>query len=519
MAPRKSVSHDIKCQAEAHFLKCASAWSVNATHASDYGIDFSVELFKPSNEISGVEAHVQLKGESRPRYVQDGRFVSVSIKVTHLEYYLTQKLIPVYLVVVDTTAGKGFFLDLFTYQDQLPTNWQSQATCTIRVPTSNPIEEVDHWENDIRAAHARVASPAFHSRRTKSLIEQRHPGVLVDVTADAAMTRIKVLQAPDMPFTLTFEGPRDSLAKLNEQAFGRGEPVDLNDLGIQGRAAGVPTADDKAEIPISHVHCHNHRQGTLKLEARSRHLNRSAELWFDGQWHGGSSQLMMEVGFDDRSLMVVCRLTTDALGHRSLTCDCSINTGLWLGKQLRDIYGLSRHSSFFSILAAADSEVDLHFFMDNLGIGSATNALKNQPTDTFVLAAWLAMAKVGLDEFGAANVRLPNEITNEHVDEIRCLHTLAVTGQLDRRIEKFFMAFAGDELPLGSGTAIDGEVHARLEQFAVPLFGEQVPIGPVELKFPGSAAVIVDHPTQAGAKQMVVSDTHAKLMRVRPSNS
>lgn len=519
MAPRKSVSHDIKRQAEAHFLKCATSWSVNATNASDYGIDFSLELFKPSNEISGVEVHVQLKGESRPRYIQDGRFVSVPIETQHLDYYLNQKLIPVYLVVVDTTENKGFFLDLFSYQPQLPARWKSQTTCAIRVPTSNRLEDAEQWENDIRAAHARVSSPAFHTRRTKSLIEQRHPGVVVDVTADASMTHIKVVQSPDTPFTLSFEGPHESLVKLSEQAFGRGEPVDLDDLGIQGRAAGVPTVEDQAEVPISSLHCHSHRQGMVKLEARSQKLNRSSELSFDGQWRGGSSQLTMTVGFEDNSFKIVSRVAVDANRHRSLTCDCSMDTRLWLGRQIRDVYGLSRHSGFFSILAASDSELDLHFYMDNLEIGIATNALQDQPSHAFVLAGWLAMAKLGLEELGVSSMLLPDEMTNKYVDEIWCLHTLAHTNQIDRKIEKFFMSFEGDELPLGPDDPIDGEMHARLEGFAVPLFGEQVQIGPVELKIPGSAARIAEHPTRVGAKQVVVSNTRVKMMRVKLPSS
>ncbi|WP_224970442.1 DUF4365 domain-containing protein [Acinetobacter oleivorans] len=79
----------------------------------DHGIDYEVEIKDTLGKALGEDNvfKIQVKGEENCSYINDGQFVSHSIKVERLKYYLSFN-IPVVLVVVDVTLERVFWVSI-----------------------------------------------------------------------------------------------------------------------------------------------------------------------------------------------------------------------------------------------------------------------------------------------------------------------------------------------------------------------------------------------------------------------
>ncbi|WP_162579990.1 DUF4365 domain-containing protein, partial [Acinetobacter baumannii] len=86
---------------------------------------------------------IQVKGEENCSYINDGQFVSHSIKVERLKYYLSFN-IPVVLVVVDVTLEKVFWVsitDSEKIREQIETT--SDENKSVHLPIQNELIRKD----------------------------------------------------------------------------------------------------------------------------------------------------------------------------------------------------------------------------------------------------------------------------------------------------------------------------------------------------------------------------------------
>lgn len=80
---------------------------------NDFGIDGEIELKDKSGRAVGKNSifKVQIKGEENSNYIKKGKFLSFTLKIERLKYYLEFK-VPVILVVVEISSEKIFWLPI-----------------------------------------------------------------------------------------------------------------------------------------------------------------------------------------------------------------------------------------------------------------------------------------------------------------------------------------------------------------------------------------------------------------------
>ncbi|POA96887.1 hypothetical protein C2134_20295 [Chromobacterium sinusclupearum] len=78
----------------------------------DYGIDGEIEITSPKDMATGFIFKVQIKGQQKVSYIDQGTYVSFDMPVERLRYYMLQIETPIILVVVDVTDEKIFWASL-----------------------------------------------------------------------------------------------------------------------------------------------------------------------------------------------------------------------------------------------------------------------------------------------------------------------------------------------------------------------------------------------------------------------
>jgi len=114
----------------------------------DIHIDYFVETASGS-EPSGMDFGVQLKGTKLLRLTK--RFAKFPLKTKHLKYYLDQVRRPVFLIVVDVSQEKGYWLFLQRWaQEELKNKtWRDQKSITIRIPIDNSLANLQMFQGEI----------------------------------------------------------------------------------------------------------------------------------------------------------------------------------------------------------------------------------------------------------------------------------------------------------------------------------------------------------------------------------
>ena len=124
--------------------KCPTNWSIQEPN-EDYGIDYYIRVFEddPIGEATKIFFAVQLKGVKRLK--SNKTHVSFSMKTDTLDFYLTKVSEPVFLVVVDTSLNKIYWLFLQKYINETLNienpNWKGQKTVTLKILKKNNFKD------------------------------------------------------------------------------------------------------------------------------------------------------------------------------------------------------------------------------------------------------------------------------------------------------------------------------------------------------------------------------------------
>ena len=107
--------------------------------ARDYGIDVTMFHFSQNGEVENGEVRFQLKATERLQKVDDGRFISITIKTADLRYWALE-LFPFILVVHDAVATESYWLPVQQYVKDHSGNLNlDQHTVNLRIPISNRV--------------------------------------------------------------------------------------------------------------------------------------------------------------------------------------------------------------------------------------------------------------------------------------------------------------------------------------------------------------------------------------------
>lgn len=239
---QRPESHVTDEQARRYFANCTPPEWVSNPLNGDYGKDYHIELTRDGGRV-GRAFYVQLKGTRHCKYTDGGTVVSFPLERKYLNHYAAEAKLPVFLVVVDLEAGKGFWLFTQEYLAQ-HTGWDERTSYTLRIPTANRLEDTAAFTQAItRGMEWMVEAQQKPVRdRVKQLIrnlEAKDPRYRVEASFSENVDRLRLI--PNEPVDLKFHvipKKKKLLAKMQADFLDRGLPVafEAGELAVEGSA-------------------------------------------------------------------------------------------------------------------------------------------------------------------------------------------------------------------------------------------------------------------------------------------
>ena len=139
--PRRTREHIIASQSQNYIEK----FFIDKGHivdrpgaGADYGFDLFVSTCDAEGYAEGGDIRIQLKGSDKFKLVDGRRFLSLAIDVAHYNLWMESPM-PVFLVLYDASAGRGYWLYVQEYfaADPARNPAPGARSITVRVPVEN----------------------------------------------------------------------------------------------------------------------------------------------------------------------------------------------------------------------------------------------------------------------------------------------------------------------------------------------------------------------------------------------
>lgn len=165
--PQDIASGQIGSRARAivHYIFNSDYWEYREETGNDVGIDCSFELIENDKWI-GHRIYCQIKGTKTPKFICNDMYISVSMKISTLNYALTHAE-SFLLICVDVITEKAYYLPIQEYFiadntlfDKLNSE---QENLTLRIPADNVVTQDN--ANLVEIAKSRYvggATPRLH---------------------------------------------------------------------------------------------------------------------------------------------------------------------------------------------------------------------------------------------------------------------------------------------------------------------------------------------------------------------
>lgn len=255
---KRPKAHQIDDRAQAILRELLPHSWVSNDQRNDYAKDFLVEVGDDDDEMSGDAFYVQLKGQENPTFVSDGHFLSFSLETKHAKYYLDNvKDLPVFLVVVDVTSKKGYWLFLQEFLDELD-GWRKRKSVAIRIPVQNELSnsvtlhtEVTRAKKWLRLRHPESIHDAIAARAEQ--IRKRDDRFDVEITATGKSVNHKLLPKENVKVKLIFRGDRDKLNPKLDELVNKGQVVEFapGELAIDGTKLFDDLVDSPSKLQVA----------------------------------------------------------------------------------------------------------------------------------------------------------------------------------------------------------------------------------------------------------------------------
>jgi hypothetical protein len=104
----------------------------------DYGIDLFIATYDSSGTVENGEIRIQLKATDAPKWVQDGKYLTVRVDQGDFRHWLMEPM-PVILAVYDAPNDTAYWLYVQAHfeSDRGARFDKAGATMTVRIPQAN----------------------------------------------------------------------------------------------------------------------------------------------------------------------------------------------------------------------------------------------------------------------------------------------------------------------------------------------------------------------------------------------
>lgn len=358
---KRPKQHEIDTAAQNIFRSLIpTAWVINE-HRNDYGKDYHVELGN-AGVMTGEGCFVQLKRTAQVQKSRDHLAISFSLEKKYAIYYadkITQ--LPVFLVVVDVTTKKAWFVFLQQFLNDNP-KWRQKDSATVYLPLGNDLAGSNSFQEAILKAKEwlRKRNPfAIHDALgiAKEQVEAIDPRCAVRVVADSeGEVRYEIRPKEPIPMTMTIKGDKDQIGpKL--AGFAKGELVTFGpgECKIEGSDHFKDFHKKGGAIQIA-----SKQPATLVFKLLDAAKNVVATLSnIGGEFQAGVSEAVFSGSLPNSPFAITFgpfRPTTSELCLK-------MNETLWRGQRLSALAYFTQLHTFFTESKAATG-FDAHWYKD-----------------------------------------------------------------------------------------------------------------------------------------------------------
>jgi hypothetical protein len=299
----------------------------------DFHIDYKVELVE-AGELSGINFGVQLKGWVPKKGRRKGPCYSLSTK--HLRYYVEKCTLPIFLVLVDVTAEKCYWVFVQQHaKEKLKPNWENQKKIMVHFSERDELSgeqliAIIRTANDyVRELHPGSVQAAVSHQKTK--FEAKYPQLFFDVSYGGGKMHLDVQPKGEMP--LTIRVPAEVHLKAIQECFEKGKDVQFSTTGVQ--FVGSPFFDE-------HV---NEKPGLVRLLKEPIGHGEAQISWTDetgpaflvipGKFKRGSKFITFQGGLDGSPLALETWFSPQALDQGQVpNSHFLFGVHHWHGKQV-----------------------------------------------------------------------------------------------------------------------------------------------------------------------------------------
>lgn len=511
MAPSRPVQHEIDKRARGILDEALASWASTNLHAEDYGIDYSAEVFSRSNSREmktalGLDFQIQLKGTRSPRIVDNSFAFSFETKL--LLHFLTNKRIPVFLVVIDVERREGAFVFLQQIALELAPGWQDQETVTIRLPIRNSIHDASCFERAVREADKQMTTlrpgsvrAAVNSEIAK--IKLQNPQVQhVSVTATEEATTFAIHLKPDAAGQLTFHGQEPQINEFFHHAVEKGELVAPSDYQVTVSTSGI-TLGSAAESSIKQLQLCRKAPGSLRISGwrDGRELG-SIELW--GEWVAGTKFGTLTAALPNR-LMSATVSMADKVDDRGVKVDFSFSFDLsdWVDKDIG--VGLAYFDQLNRLFAPLDETDSLRFetLIQGNFVGAVLTPLREMEWARIAHANLTAISKARYISLRTGTrLKLSVPLNAKLVDEIDFAHRLLTGERVPLSVTRSTCTTSGGEREFKLGDTELVDITLRQSSHTCEVLSEQVDCGPSDVHFEQATLRAVDVRTVDGLQHV-----------------
>lgn len=475
--------HDIDQAAQAIFRSVLPPSWPPHEEKPDYYVDYGVKIFE-GGKITGLEFRVQLKGKREAR-TSKGR-ISFPVEKKHLAYWVEKCPLPVFLVVVDTTAKQAWYLFVQGYAADLPrTAWAGRGKVTLHVPEANVLSDTGRLRQAVgeacqfvRVRRGGTLREAVEAERQR--IMRVDPRFHAEFQTRDGLLGYALYARPgtDAEFRLQAEGPAGQ--RLND-AIDRGLKLRLNPGEF--KLTGSPLFDGDEGMTLE-CDLGFSAAGTARVwtvDEAGAEIHQVTDVV--GTFTGGRKEVRFSGSLADGPLTFEMTFSYAEEGQGpEVSSDFSFHGTRWNGQRILDLaYFDQLHTLLCGSEGARELRVALYHKGQRVISGAAPFTRDGVLGDTAHYLSVVQMARevarrTGLNpEFRAA-------ITPQQRDDIAYLYTL-LGGEAPHRIT-FHLRLVAEF----SRQAAEGFIGADAESDVVFQFdaardflGERVDLGPTWL--------------------------------------
>jgi len=426
--------HQIEESAKRFFTSALPTEWVSRAQSPDYHVDYADEV-GASGSLMGIQFGVQLKGKKKTSLAR-GR-IAFPLETKDLVYYVDKRCDPIFLVVVDVTAGQGYwlFLQKYALEELAGKTWRAQKHVTLHLPVSNSLADITQLETAVRSANQHMAglrpgavAHAIIAERRR--LESLDPRFRIAVTAGEQSCRYDLLPSESVRFTLSFEGEKEKVSRLVEDFANRGLPVMVNPGEV--KLEGSPLLAKLLEQSLT-IQSVRRFQGHLRLAPVNSEGREIATLELPACGEGGLAEMRLKAAHANSPLQLELTIAAPG-GVPSKVVSFSFGFALsqWAGRRVLHLpYFDQVHALCRAVQDGSDLRIDFLWEGNPLFGGRAKSCQLKPLEEPAMIVRTYAKARE-LARHLRVNPIVPADMRFDELDEIEELHLRVMPG--DRRL-------------------------------------------------------------------------------------